>query len=166
MSDSDSDIEVSNLISKLTGPLFGLRKQKGASLNDVTVGDGSFNNDPLYAVTVNIQPTKLINKRQWKLYNHDKQRSFLTRIEAKLRQQNPSIELIEIHYETCPTLNNIHFHALYRMPKIFISTMQNYYKTFSSTDNKTKEPWRHILVEDVYDKEGWLAYIRKMEKTQ
>jgi len=63
-------------------------------------------------------------------------------------------------------LNNIHFHALYRMPKIFVSTMQNYYITFSSIDGKTKVPWRHILVEDIYDKEGWLAYIRKMEKTQ
>ena len=114
-----------------------------------------------YAVTVNIQPTKLINNRQWKLYDADKQRQILTRIELSIRKKNPSIQLIEMHFERCPILMQQHFHCLYKMPESFTSVIESYYKRVIGSTGKQTNAWRHIILKTVYNVEGWLDYIRK-----
>lgn len=139
------------------------KKREPARVNDV---DGIYNNNKLYyAVTVNIQPTKLMNKKQWRKYTHDEQRSQLLRIEASFRKKTPSVELIEIQFEICPTLNNIHFHAMYYMPKIFIHEVYLHYRRIcNSTDDKTIKEWRFIDIQELKrqeDIENWLMYIRK-----
>lgn len=114
------------------------------------------------AVTVNINPYKSMNKKRWFTYSHDKQREILCRLEAKFRRDNPTTELIEIHYEICPATTiddfaNVHFHALYNMPKICMSTMQNYYDRTC----KASEKWKHLDAQIIRNKAAWLCYIRK-----
>lgn len=142
----DSDQEVTEVLKRLTKPLFK-----------------PVHND--YAVTVNIQPTKFMNKRQWKRYTHDQQRAILSRIEKKFRKDMPTIELVELHYEICPTLKNIHFHALYKMPVNYCTTMETYYtRICSSEDEKTKIPWRFLDIREITNRTGWLEYINKDTK--
>lgn len=118
---------------------------------------------PAYGITVNIQPTKRMNKRHWRLYSHAQQKDMLTRIEAKFRLLNPSVELKQLHFEECPTLKNIHFHALYSMPCNYRWEMETYYNRIcSSTDAKTKIPWRHLDIKVIKDgPEEWIKYIQK-----
>jgi len=80
------------------------------------------------ASTVNIQPSKLMNRRPWKKYNHDDQRKILMRVEASFRRKYPTVELIELQYEVCPQLNNIHYHALYKMTDDEEHELYNYFK--------------------------------------
>lgn len=138
-----------NLFSK---PILTPRRE-GVSLNDVQY--------KRYAVTVNIQPTKLMNKRQWRKYSPVQQTGILSRVEKALRNKNPSIRLIELHYETCPTLKNIHFHALYEMPEEFMAEVETYYNKFTHVDENTVEPWRTLDIVEVHNERGWLEYIRK-----
>lgn len=133
--------------------------QASASCNDVT------SNGTKYAVTVNIAPTKLINKKQWLKYNPDQQRAVLTRLEATFRKNNPSIVLHRIEFEKCPTVGNIHFHALYEMPDIFLTTLENHWGKFDSTDENTKVPWRHLDIRPCHSVKGWIEYITKTIKT-
>lgn len=116
-----------------------------------------------YGVTVNIQPTKKMNGKFWRDYTHDKQRAILGRIEAKFRAITPSVELIELHYEICPTLKNVHFHALYSAPCLFMHEMQTYYKRVcDASDKNTRIPWRYLDIKVIKDGAGnWLEYIRK-----
>jgi len=120
-----------------------------------------------YAVTVNVQPTRLMNKRQWKLYTHEQQRGQLFRLEGHLRKLYPNIELIEIRFEICPTLKNVHFHALYNCRKADTHDMITYWqsrvgtiKTKTTKDDKFSV-WRHLDIQEVYDNQGWLLYIQK-----
>lgn len=135
-------------------------RNQGASLNassndvDVIVTNN-------YAVTVNIANTKLVNKKCWHKYTSDEQRKILCRIEASFRKKNPSVELVRIEYETCPSNKNIHFHALYRMPETFVSTVENHWVKFDSTDKSTLKAWRHLDVKMVHSVQGWLEYITK-----
>lgn len=119
-----------------------------------------------YAITVNICPNKLMNKRKWKLYNHDQQRQILTRIEKASRVKNPII-LEKLNFEVCPVLNQIHFHALYSMPSEFLSGIEAYYKRVIGMPDiegdKSKE-WRHIVTKPIFAEEGWTKYISKDEK--
>lgn len=131
------------------------QRVSGVSDNDVTT--------KRYGITVNIQPTKLMNKRQWRKYTPVQQTGILQRVEKALRRENPSIKLIELHFETCPTLKNIHFHALYEMPEQFKAQLETYYARFTSTDEKTINPWRTLDVTELYDEAGWLQYIRKAQ---
>lgn len=147
--DSDEECYESDptrVIKKLKGPLFKSSEE-----------------DLRYAVTVNIQPTRLINKRQWKLYDHDKQRAQLTRMEASIRRKTPSIELLEMHFEVCPVLKNIHMHALYKMPRIFVVELEAQWNRMvgSIINEKTTQPFRHLDIKEVYDEEGWVKYIKK-----
>jgi len=116
-----------------------------------------------FGITVNIQPTKKMNKRYWKLYTADKQRDILARIEAGYRRVTPSVKLIEIHYEVCPKLKNIHFHALYEAPILFRDDIKAYYKRICcSQDEKTEKPWRYLDVKRMRGgNKEWLIYIRK-----
>jgi len=116
-----------------------------------------------WGITVNIQPTKKMNKRLWKLYDHDKQRDILNRIESKFRRDTPSVKLIELHFEVCPTLKNIHFHALYEAPVLFRAEMETYYKRVCCSDDEhTKKPWRYLDIKEIVGgSDEWLKYIRK-----
>lgn len=156
MTDTDSeieDVETNRVLTRLIKPLFK------SSLKHVSANDAQANR---WAVTVNIQPTKLMNKRQWRKYSPDQQMGILGRIEAAFRRKTPSVQLVELHYETCPALGNIHFHALYEMPKDFVSTMENYYKDVcDSSDEHTKIKWRYLDIQQVKDEKAWLEYIRK-----
>lgn len=131
---------------QLTRPLFKTRVSK-----------------QLYGITCNIQPTKLMNKKHWKKYTHDQQTAQLTRIEARFRFLNPSIKLHLLTFEICPSLRNVHFHALYEMPCNYRWEMETYYnRVCSSTDNKTKIPWRHLDIKLIKGGPAeWLAYIQK-----
>jgi len=119
-----------------------------------------------YAITINIQPTKYMNKKQWKKYTHDQQRAILTRIEGALRRNTPSIILETIMFEVCPILNQIHFHALYSMPAIFKVELEAYFQRVCGTivtksTDLSKEQWRHLDIQEVYDTNGWINYITK-----
>jgi len=118
-----------------------------------------------YAITVNICPNKLMNKRKWKLYNHDQQRQILTRIEKASRVKNPII-LEKLNFEVCPVLNQIHFHALYSMPSEFLSGIEAYYQRVIGMPEikgeKSKE-WRHIVSKPIFAEKGWTDYISKDE---
>lgn len=158
MSDCESYDEemITGNIFKGNGRWIPSRK-RNVSSHDVHNGTSIY-----YAVTVNIKPDKLINKRRWKLYSPEKQVEILRRIEGCLRRDNPSIELKDLHFETCPILKNMHFHALYMMPEVFCSTMANYYdRVIGGNDINTTVPWRHLRIDSVYDYNGWLRYIRK-----
>lgn len=117
----------------------------------------------LYGLTVNIQPTKLMNKKQWNKYNKDQQMAILGRIERGSRKGNPSIELKELNYEVCPKLGNIHFHALYKMPRMFVSQLEAYYKrVLDSSDSNTKIKWRYLdIIQIIGTSDNWIQYIRK-----
>lgn len=159
MSSSDSfQDEANDIINHLTGPLFN----RGASLSERS--EQLQSNSIHYAVTFNPDPLKFFNRRRYNKYSHDQQTRMLTRIEQALRRDNPSIELVKLNFEIAPTLQQIHFHALYKMPEIFASTVENYFKKYDSDrilDNGNS--WPTIRVEKVYDIPGWLKYIRKDE---
>lgn len=143
----DENTDITNIIARLTKPLWKVQEDAIE-----------------YGVTVNVQPTRLINKKQWKLYNHDQQRAILTRMEASIRRNTPSIELVELHFEVCPTLKNIHFHALYKMPRIFVVELETQWnRLVGSIINKdTKEPFRHLDIKEISGgNKEWIKYINK-----
>lgn len=151
----DSEIDDTNdndFMKVLRKPLFGGVSQDVSPTDVISWG-----------ITVNIKPTIFINKKQWKLYDHDKQKAILTRIEAKLRKDNPSIVLKKLMFEVCPKIKNIHFHALYEMPSIFESTIETYYHRVCNKGDTTG--WRVIDTQPIYDEEGWIKYISKDLKT-
>lgn len=119
-----------------------------------------------YAITLNIQPTRYMNKRQWAKYTHEQQKGILTRVEGALRRNNPSIVQEKIMFEVCPALNQIHFHALYSMPAIYKVELEAYFQRVCGSivtkkTDLTKEQWRHLNVQEVYDEQGWIKYISK-----
>jgi len=117
----------------------------------------------LLAVTVNLCPNTYMNKKRWSTYDHNQQRAQLTRIEKSFRQKTPSCELIKISFEVCPTLDNIHFHALYRCPDPFKSTLINYFSKYAP--KKGGDTWRTCIAETCYDLDGWIKYIQKNDST-
>jgi len=167
------------------------RKLKNASFNDVNTPDGpelcspkSSSDEEEYidetgpvvmednqgevrhfAVTVNIQPTKYMNKKLWRTYTQEQQRAQLLRIESAFRRKTPSVKLHELCFEVCPTLQQIHYHAHYEMPKEFEHEMYNYFKRICcSQDDKTLKPWRFIdisILPTDADVKRWMDYIHK-----
>lgn len=154
----NNDTNDNSLIARLTAPLF---RRKSVSFNDVLYN--RVHNIPIkYAVTVNPAPTRLLNRKQYRLYDSDKQIAILRRIENALRRDNPAIKLIKLNFEKCPSNGQMHFHALFEMPALFVETMENYYnRILSSTDSKTRVPWRHFDIQTVYNEQGWVDYITK-----
>lgn len=112
----------------------------------------------LVACTVNICPDKALNKKRWKTYTHEQQRDILFRIERSMRKATPSVILHKLIYEVCPTLNNIHFHALYECPRDYISTIENFWR---SKKYNPSDDWRIVKTEFIYNYEGWFKYIHK-----
>jgi len=149
----DYQIEHNNFMAKLNRSLFTEENRK---IHDDTL-------DMPYIVTVNPAPNKLLNRKKYRLYSEEQQRAMLLRIEAALRRDNPSIKLLELHFEKCPSSGMVHFHALYNMPILFESTMVNYYNRIMSMvdSNTTGEPWRHLDIQICNNKSAWLQYIRK-----
>lgn len=153
--DNDSQLDgCTELINKLFRPLWS---QDRASLGDVIPPVLP----PKYAVTVNICPNKKMNNKVWKTYDHIRQTSQLQRIEAHMRKLNPSIGLLEMRFEICPNLNQIHFHALYEMPNEFVSTMENYWREKVADKKPSTPPWRYLDIQPIFDQRGWEEYIRK-----
>jgi len=116
-----------------------------------------------YAITINISPHKLINKRKWAMYAHQQQQEILFRMEASSLKNTP-IKCIKAVFEMCPRLKQIHMHALYEMPKNL--GYQAYIKEWwdsriSTTDKNTIIPFRHFDSRDIYDRNGWNKYIMK-----
>lgn len=122
----------------------------------------SSNDAILYSLTINPQPSGRLNGKVYSLYTNDQQIAILGRIEAHLRLKNPIIEMLELHYEKCPSNGQIHFHALYSMPSIYQSTVMAYYRRILDKSNQeTKEPWRYIDFTVTDSRSQWLEYIRK-----
>lgn len=119
-----------------------------------------------YAITVNICPNKLMNKRKWRLYSQDDQRRILSRVEKSLRVKTPSIKLIKINYEVCPTLKQVHFHALYEMPTEYMNELETYYQRvvgMPEINGDKNKQWRHLVTKPIFSEEGWIEYITKDE---
>ena len=102
-----------------------------------------------------------MNRRQYKLYDHDKQTAILTRIENALRRDNPTITLIKLNFEKCPSNGQMHFHALYEMRASDIEIMENYYNRILSEKKPSIPPWRHFDIKPIYNEKGWIDYITK-----
>lgn len=143
--DSDEP-QTTQLIDKLKRPLWSYK------LNDAR--------EVLIAITVNPPPTKLMNKRPYSRYTQEQQQQILSRIESKIRKDNQSIVLEKIYYEVCPILKQMHFHAMYKMPMNFLSTIESYYHRIMFDKTATKV-WRFLHTEEIYNKEGWITYISK-----
>jgi len=111
------------------------------------------------AVTVNPDPFMLMNKKKYSTYSHEKQVDILSRVEKSLRTKHPDIKLIEIQFEECPNLKQMHFHALYSTPVFMGNEMDSFWK--EKICRKNSPSWTYIVTDEVYDKKGWLEYIRK-----
>lgn len=167
----ETDTNDNDIMSSLKKPLFGARQSKDVSPNDVTIDTPVKQlrviTVPMwYAVTINPQPTKRLNKREYRKYTDTQQIGILTRMEAKFRRDNPCVELVELHFEKCPTLGQVHFHAKYSMPAIYVTSMEEYWRrVLDATDANTKKPWKYLDIQTVYNDQGWLDYIRKESPT-
>lgn len=116
----------------------------------------------LYAITIHPHKVCKFNRKNYGNYTKDQQIVLLGNLERNLRLKNPSIQLVELHYEIAPASGNIHLHGLYSMPSIFQSTIVCYYRRALDVNNEnTKVPWRHLYLIQVDNKDGWLQYIRK-----
>jgi len=116
----------------------------------------------LWAVTINPSPNKLINKKRWRFYDNDQQERTLLRIVNLLVAKHPSIKCVEKHFETCPSNGQIHLHGLFEFTEEWLTTLENWINhSIAWTDDKSNPPWRHLQVDPIFNKEGWLEYIRK-----
>lgn len=151
----EDDFEDNQFMERIKHSLFGGGASPSASSTDVTVIK--------YAITVNIKPTYLVNKRRWRDYDQDKQKAILIRVENNMRKKNPSIVLCKMVFERCPNINNMHFHALYEMPSIFTTTVENFWQNQFNKGDVTN--WRVLDIQPIYDEQGWIEYIYKDLKT-
>lgn len=162
---SDTEIDMPDDFVIPTTKLFVSNKDARIQTNSIAsdVNTPLDSTAKLFAVTVNIKPNKVFSRKPWHKYDKDKQRGLLTRMELALRKKTPSIELKRIEFETCPTLQNIHFHALYSMPSIFVSEMECHWEKHSGNLPDTKVPWRVIQIKPCHNEAGWIDYITKTQ---
>jgi len=146
--------------------------QKDADIED-SISDADIEDMPsdilLYAVTINICPNKYMNKKKWSTYSHDQQRKILSRVENSFRRKTPSVELKKLVFEECPTLKQIHYHALYRMPSEHKSEMETYFLKRVNMPGVMRDPskaWRAVRIDPIFDEDGWLEYITKTHEKQ
>jgi len=117
---------------------------------------------PLWAVTINPSPNKFINKKRWQTYPAIRQQEILTRVLSQLTLKNPSINLLEHHFEKCPSNGQIHVHALFECTLEWVSTIENWiHHSIEWKDDKSTPRWRHLVIDPIYNRLGWEAYIRK-----
>lgn len=141
-----------------------LESPEGVILNDKVNGvmymfDDDIEYKPeLFAVTISIYPFHKYNNKFFNRYTKEQQTSIYNRWDKQLRYKTPSIELLAVYYEESPNLvNHMHSHALYKMPPEFVAEMETYYYNKLSMDK-----WEHpLVIEHVYDREGWVNYITK-----
>jgi len=115
-----------------------------------------------WAVTVNISPNKFINKKPWKNYSAERQTSILERILTQLTTKNPSIALLEYRFEVCPIITQIHVHALFECAREWVTTIENWiHHSCEWKDDKSSPRWRHLQIDPIFSKEGWIKYINK-----
>lgn len=169
MSDVDSMLSTDerdmSIMQRLKRPLFTKeRKLQGVSPSDVIAIEGHNSVPQMYAITVNIQPTKKMNSKQWQKYTFAEQKAILTRVELSIRKKNPSINLKQLVFEECPKLHQIHFHALYEHTSEWNDTLlANLNRICGSTGRQTN-PWRTVDSQLVYNIQGWIEYINKTAK--
>lgn len=166
MSDVDSILSTDerdhDLMEKLKRPLFKASTRKRVSISDVSPLDGIAEQTPMYAITVNIQPTKRMNNKQWRNYTFGEQKAILSRIELSIRKKNPSINLKKFVFEECPKLHQIHFHAMYEHSEEWHSVLLSYLeRVCGSPLGKQTTPWRAIDSQLIYDEQGWIDYCNK-----
>lgn len=178
---TDLETDDTGLMERLTAPLWQTRSVSlGVSPPDVSNIDALKNNNiaersgvtiengympKMYAITINIKPTKYMNNKQWRNYDHDNQIKILERIEQRFIRDHPSIKRVKLVFEECPTLKNMHFHALYEMVPLFVCEMEAYYDRICNGDNiETRNKWRFMDSQEIYDMQGWLTYITKTLK--
>lgn len=169
----DIDTDDTQIMKRLVRPLFN----GGVSLSEASEERVDISNTiHYYGITINVLPCKRINNKEWRTYNNDQQRSILLRMENSIRRNNPSVELDEMHFEVCPKKKNVHFHALYKMPIIFISTVRAEWDRLIGPKPKESKnqsiifgssSWNHFHITTVFEheKQHWLDYIRKDLKT-
>jgi len=119
-----------------------------------------------YAITINISPHKILNKKKWQFYSHQKQQEILFRMEASSLRNTP-IKCIKAVFELCPTLKNVHMHCLYEIPinMGYEDHIKEWWdKRISTTDENTIIPFRHFDCRNIYDRDGWNKYILKDQK--
>lgn len=152
MNDSDSMISddlTSSILARATKPLF----KQSASAEERS------DNVTWFAVTVNPDPFVKLNKKAYCKYSYEQQVAILTRIEAAMRRDNPSLKMERLYFEMCPKSLNAHYHAVYCIPMIFLSTMENYLRHRLMRTNGPS--WRMLVAEPIYDLAGWNKYITK-----
>lgn len=130
---------------------------EGVSLASGAIAEREY----IYGITINILPIKLINRRKWKDYDNEKQKSILERILQKLFRENPSIRCIERNYELCPKLKNIHVHMLVQCASEWISHIEAYINRVCHIPDHEYRCIDIIKLPTLLDKSQWLQYIRK-----
>lgn len=159
------DFEESRIMKILSGggvsrKSLRLFSPRASNLSDCPMQTDQDTSPEFFAVTVNLNPYGFVNNRKWSLYKNDAQRSTLLRIEASLRRTYPNIELVELIFEVCPKLKNIHFHALYRMPLEIPPLYEQYF------NDRVKKvsllcTYKNVEIEPLWNYEGWIKYITK-----
>lgn len=124
------------------------------------------NQRSLYGVTFNPHPLRLFNKKQYRKYTQEQQRSLLQKIEADLRKFNPTIELIELHYEIANIHSTVHFHGMYSMDYGDVDIMRKHYGKYEFKCHHDNKPFKHFDLQLVKFENHWLSYIRKDSKKQ
>lgn len=165
-----------NVLTTLRHSLFMDGVSRAVRHSDVTINGNNNNNADLnsnhimesetvsverYGVTVNLKPLCKMNRKTWNTYTPEKQVEILRRIHNSYLRLNPSTVEIEIHFESCPVLKQMHFHALIECPSTHISSYANFWEKYSGNLPDTRKPWRVIMYEPIYNEKGWLEYIRK-----
>lgn len=116
-----------------------------------------------WAITINISPHKLMNKKRWWTYTHQEQQEVLFRMERASTKGTP-VNCVKAVFEVCPKLKQVHMHALYEMPRRmgYEKVIKEWWDDrVSTTDKNTIIPFRHFDCREIYDRAGWEKYIMK-----
>lgn len=151
--DTDSLISVGPCLS-----LFAKTRPKQVDNDDIEVYNDPELDTGLICMTLNICPEKKVNNKKWKTYSNEQQKAILTRLENAFRRQTPSVTLNMLTFEICPTLKNVHIHALYNAPNFFRHEIDTYWLSKFDLPG-----WRTIITEPCHNRDAWLTYISKAQ---
>lgn len=113
------------------------------------------------AFTLNVNPAKKVNGKRWASYSHEEQRAIINRLELKLRIKNPSIKRCEWVFEQGDVKQQIHYHALYSLPKDYVSVLETY---FSRIFDYEPSNWGTVDIRPLLYQEdiaNWITYMYK-----